>query len=929
MGATEPAADLQQLSQEIYQATRTDSKRSLELARRAVRLALKRDRRASLGLAARGLGHAWRAGARYRRALAAYAASDRAFTLAGLPVERARNAIGKLDALMYLGRYEEALTVAADAEKVFLEAGATVRLATLQVNLGSLLFRMDRYREAAEAYARSLPIFQAAGDRDAVANIQFNLGTVHVSLLQFQHADNLFRTALPYFHAGGMRVLEAMTDYNLACLDHLRGHYADALQRLERAIAILGEDGDQGLLASCLLEQTDLFLSLGMAERAARSAGQASQRFEHLGMRYELAQSHSSRGVALALSGRAADALEVLARALSLFREEGNEHWIGLTRLHLAEIHRLAGRVREAGALAREAGRVLGARGEARGVALAELVLGSLDTEPRHRLHLGRAVRTFRRSAASGLEAEALARLARQLHRAGRRRGAFRCVRLAIERTESLRSQLSEGSLRRHFLSNRADLYARAALLTSDEPAVALGWLERGRARSLVELLEGRDFRGALGRRSSEGSPEVRSLRDELNLLYRRLDSQSWSEQRPNELARLRERIRIVEADLEDASLRQDLTALPSAPAVQVGQRDSAVHEGWLANTQDALALEFFEVDGRIGSIALRSGQSHVFPDLASRSEIRALLRQLRLGMAAELANAAVRQQADSTSMSSPRETNSLSRELTRLYDLLVRAAVSRFGLGQRLLVLPASVVSYVPFAALVGEDGKPLADRTALSLSPSLGAHRQFAALACRRLDPPRDGALVVGFGPGLPNVERETQTVARLLGPKVKLLSGAEATASAVLDHGTRADLIHLACHGVFRRDHPLFSSLVLADGRLSFYDLFQADLRCSLVVLSACETGQNEDAPGEELLGLSGGLLQAGARTVLVSLWEVCDASSAPFMELFYSFLCQGLTAASALTSAQTALRGEWAHPAYWAPYVLLGDPDVRLA
>ena len=121
----------------------------------------------------------------------------------------------------------------------------------------------------------------------------------------------------------------------------------------------------------------------------------------------------------------------------------------------------------------------------------------------------------------------------------------------------------------------------------------------------------------------------------------------------------------------------------------------------------------------------------------------------------------------------------------------------------------------------------------------------------------------------------------------------------------------------------------ALVLADGRLSFYDLFRMKLHADLVVLSACETGHSDGSPGEELLGLSGGLLMAGARAVVVSLWEVIDASSARFMELLYARLAAGMPVAEALAGAMVEMQTLAPHPAHWAPYILLGDPSVRIA
>ena len=85
---------------------------------------------------------------------------------------------------------------------------------------------------------------------------------------------------------------------------------------------------------------------------------------------------------------------------------------------------------------------------------------------------------------------------------------------------------------------------------------------------------------------------------------------------------------------------------------------------------------------------------------------------------------------------------------------------------------------------------------------------------------------------------------------------------------------DLIHLACHGLFRAENPMFSSLHLADGWITVRDICAQNLRAGLVTLSACETGRSKVSPGDELIGLGRGFLYAGAGALITSLWRVED-------------------------------------------------------
>ena len=117
-------------------------------------------------------------------------------------------------------------------------------------------------------------------------------------------------------------------------------------------------------------------------------------------------------------------------------------------------------------------------------------------------------------------------------------------------------------------------------------------------------------------------------------------------------------------------------------------------------------------------------------------------------------------------------------------------------------------------------------------------------------------------------------------------------------------------------------MFSSIRLGGSYLSLYDLYHFDLPVELIVLSGCATGVNVIKPGDEQIGLVRGLLHAGAESLVLSLWDVHDSSTAEFMVAFYTRLQQGLSKALALQQAMAQLRERYPHPYYWAPFLLIG-------
>jgi CHAT domain-containing protein len=173
-------------------------------------------------------------------------------------------------------------------------------------------------------------------------------------------------------------------------------------------------------------------------------------------------------------------------------------------------------------------------------------------------------------------------------------------------------------------------------------------------------------------------------------------------------------------------------------------------------------------------------------------------------------------------------------------------------------------------------------------------------------------------------PEIEEEITGLRAIFTDSVELI-GNKATRENLLRFAPDARFLHLASHGYFQRDNPMFSSLKLADGRLNFYDLLDLKLKAEMVTLSACQTGVNAILPGDELHGLMRGFLYAGAPSLVVSLWKVSDHSTADIMKQMYLGIRAGDSKRTALRRAQLAVKSDYDHPYYWAPFILMGSPN----
>ncbi|PSN77476.1 hypothetical protein C8B47_21855 [filamentous cyanobacterium CCP4] len=270
---------------------------------------------------------------------------------------------------------------------------------------------------------------------------------------------------------------------------------------------------------------------------------------------------------------------------------------------------------------------------------------------------------------------------------------------------------------------------------------------------------------------------------------------------------------------------------------------------------------------------------------------------------------------------------------LQQLHEWLVQPLLPYLQ-NPHLTIVPDKVLHYLPFAAL-SDGNRHLVDDYAISYLPSANT-LEFLP---KSLKTELDSALVIGDPdlegvvanlPILLNAIDEAVLVAQIF-ETTPLLVG-KATETEFRSAATDASVIHLATHGRFDTNNPLFSTLFFAqdgeagssDGRLEVREVYGLNLKeAPLVVLSACETNVGQLNQGDEIIGLNRAFHYAGASTVMASLWNVDDASTGQLMTAFYRYLEEGMTRAEALREAQLDIREDFPHPFYWAPFTLSGQ------
>ncbi|MER5297331.1 CHAT domain-containing protein, partial [Streptomyces pharetrae] len=303
----------------------------------------------------------------------------------------------------------------------------------------------------------------------------------------------------------------------------------------------------------------------------------------------------------------------------------------------------------------------------------------------------------------------------------------------------------------------------------------------------------------------------------------------------------------------------------------------------------------------RLVELAVLDGRVHVL--LCGRGRVR----RFEAGLLAEAEVEAEHVQAGLRRLAHPGAEGRLpvvEAAGRRLEELLLGPAAAHLGPGPVVIVPPARL-HRVPWALL------PSLRERVVSVSPSASSW-----LRARETEPPPGGGQVLVRGPGLATGGAEVPEVADRY-PQARVLEEEDARVPRVLRELDGAALAHIAAHGTFRADSPMFSSLRMADGPLIVHDFERLDRSPYRIILSSCDTARLASVGADELLGLVTALLPLGTAGVVASSAPVNDAAVVPLMLALHKGIGAGLSLAEALRDARAALPGDALHQATgWA-------------
>ena len=898
------------LRDECYDVWRSEPVRS-QNADRAMRLMLESiNGREAKAIADWLHGIAELTSGRLETSLNALLSASKLYRSVGHKLRSAESTVAALIPLAMLGRYTEALGHGRRALKVLDAAGSELTAGKVELNLSNIAARLGRYEEAERLAVKARGRFNSLGDLRLAAMAENGLGITFTDLGRFEDAAGAFGRALELARKAESEVTLAEAEASLANLCRLRGDFDEALAYFESSRERFERLGMPHQYLTAEYEIAAIYAELNLSNEAERMFAKVCPGLAKYKMVHEEAAARAMYADVLKKLGRIRQAKTQYERAIALYAAEGNRlaaDWV-TAKLALMELGR--GDIQSAKALL---ARIRTGTKRSENLdhhLLTRRLAAEIELQNGRPKQAAKILTEIAEAGTRGFRPQYLA-YARNLQgeaalKEGRTEKAVEYFTDAVSSIEAMRTKLPGEAFRVAFFADTTRPFANlvSAHIALGELESAFQWHERMRSRALIEMVESARPHERSDPGETSKASGAKRLREQLNAVYHKLDREPGNEQ-----SRLETKARRLEAEIAKLERRAQAVERRAARASGNASLNVAALQKRLGS--DRVLVEYFETEGRFGAFVLdQTGLRVVQTDLRKRdlenwfSQFESQLRTFRHG--ASLAGplgAVLKKRTDQL--------------LASLGDRLI-GPLGVNGSAKSLIVIPTGPLFGVPFSALrFGEEY--LIERYAVSLAPSAS---MWLGLAGRKAQKDLNAAVIGHSDEAIPFAEDEAREVAAILNAR-EVLTGPAATTEGFKRAAESAGILHVACHGLFRADNPMYSSLQLADGRVTAADVANMSLKAELVTLSACETGRSEIAGGDEMLGLARGFLAAGARGLVMSLWNVSDRHTIGLMREFYTAMQRSANPEASLQSTQVEMLAQGLHPYFWAPFCYIGS------
>ena len=782
-------------------------------------------------------------------------------------------------ALVYAGRTADGLAAFERA----VQGSSGVPAARVRFLRGGTLWAIGRYPAALEDLRSAVTVLSRAGDTLWAARALNVRGLVHVSLGLPDRADADFVAAGRLFAQTSQEFEAIYTVLNRALIPFGSGDLPAALALLDEAAARFRPLGVP--LPALSTDRCAVLLAAGLFSDALAEADAAVRDFEQVRRRVPKRAELLLMAANCALAaGRPQVALDRAQAAYRLFRSQQSAWWKAQSALVVARARYAADEA--SASLLHEVNRAvvrlegLGASEAVEAHLLAGRVALDLGRRGDAGRHLAAAARhRWRgpaRSRASGWLGAAL-----RAEVSGDSRALFAACRRGLEVMEEHWLSFGASELRAQATAHGAELAALAQRHAAGarQPRLLLTWSERWRATAL-----------AVPAVRPTGDPELNA---DLAALRQVTPALEKAKQKGMPTATLQQEQLRLEGMVRARALRARRDPASGRGPVSIGVL--------LDTLGSARLIQLTDIDGVLHVLVCGASRVRQFTAGHTRDAART----------ADFARFALRRMARSHPAD---DLGSALAILTAagpaLQEALLGPAVRHLGSGPVVIIPPGKFHS-LPWALLPA-----LHDRV-VSVAPSATAW-----LRAHTASAPQRRHVVLARGPDLATEGAEVPVAARLY-DDVTVLEGDDATAKQVLGALDGAWLAHIAAHGSFRADSPLFSSLRMQDGPVTVYDFEQLRRAPYRLILSSCESGVVAAAGADELLGLVSSLLPLGTAGIIAGVVPLNDHAVVPVMADLHRHVRAGQTLAEALHAVRRAFAADPVQRATAISLIALGS------
>lgn len=843
------------------------------------------------------------------------------FNRLNCPVEEGRTRVLAIWAAANLGLDAEARTAGRIARRIFVAHGVRLHQGTLDMALGVFHCMRGRFRVGLGHLRSAVSTFESLHQPVRAARARHNLGIALNHLDRYREAVTELTSARDLAGQSGQNTEYAVYSNSLGEAQMSLGRYAAALHTFEAIGPIFQSFGLDFGAVRLARDMADCYLRLNRPADAIAVLDSVDVQLQRVDRKADAAAHAMRRVAAFILLDEYKAALTTLdvMTAEGLATDVHEQAWVASQRaavlLRSRAFDEALTNVRSAASLARRSG----ARRLVADSSLIEsatlLETGNIDEAERSAARARRIAHALDAAPLLHRSLEQLGRIAEARNQFGTARRRYAAAIHQIEREQ--RGVIFE--FRDGFAAARGFSYERLASLQFEAArmADALRTAERAKSRALADAISGTVELRPRGTSSARRlANELTAARESYSATMsaviereeRNRPHQPTDTERDRRLRTLEDQINSLTQRLQLAGATDDLidvydatpdTSLPDIP-------------------EDAALIEFFFSGDDILRFHVDASGIRGERLVGAVSRVEHLLRTFRMNI-------------EATIYAGMHERNHLSNHARAILGRISQHLLCNLKLSpgcRSLVIVPHGFLHYLPFHAL--HDGQRfLVEQYAVTYAPSAAIYGICRSRGTRMR---RRKAIVLARSTGgnLPHIEEETSAIAGVLSAEV--YRDREATRSLLELESRTAGIIHIAAHGSFRPEAPMFSYIQLADGPLTTADVFQLKLRAALVTLSACDTGRVVLGGGDELIGLSRAFLYAGAAGLVVSQWRVDDHSTAALMERFYRHYSQRRASrgpANALRAAQLALihsdnvqDNAWEHPYFWAGFQAIG-------